>query len=152
MAMDFTNNYGVHPFWPVRDRWLYGDFVFIIEPFFFVLGVPPLLFALRSRIVRVLLGASLAAILVAAWTLTWVPPGAALIVSLLAALSLVLAYKLDPLGRIKLTCMAAFGVVVVFWGTHFAARARAAKSLPAAAVLHDLVLTPMPANPLCWSV
>jgi inner membrane protein len=152
MAMDFTNNYGVHPFWPVRDGWLYGDFVFIIEPFFFVLGVPPLLFALRSRVARVLLGASLAAVLVAAWTLSWVPPGAALVVSLLTALSLVLAYKLDPLERIKLTCVAAFGVVVVFLGTHFAARARAAKSLPAAAVLHDLVLTPMPANPLCWSV
>src|SRR5262249_32148902 len=25
IAMDFTNNYGVHPFWPLDDHWYYGD-------------------------------------------------------------------------------------------------------------------------------
>src|SRR4030095_2589138 len=32
IGMDFTNNYGVHPFWPLFDRWFYGDAVFIAEP------------------------------------------------------------------------------------------------------------------------
>ncbi|MDY6946837.1 MAG: metal-dependent hydrolase, partial [Pseudomonadota bacterium] len=32
IAMDFSNNYGVHPFWPLDNRWFYGDSVFIIEP------------------------------------------------------------------------------------------------------------------------
>jgi len=32
LALDWTNNYGVHPFWPVDNGWYYGDAIFIIEP------------------------------------------------------------------------------------------------------------------------
>ncbi|WP_370466973.1 metal-dependent hydrolase, partial [Salmonella enterica] len=34
IALDFTNSYGVHPFWPFDNRWYYGDAVFIVEPLF----------------------------------------------------------------------------------------------------------------------
>jgi inner membrane protein len=41
LLMDFTNSYGVHPWYPFDGRWLYGDMVFIIEPLFWVaIGVP----------------------------------------------------------------------------------------------------------------
>ncbi len=37
--MDWTNNYGVRPFLPWSSRWFYGDLVFIIDPWFWlVLG------------------------------------------------------------------------------------------------------------------
>ena len=29
LGMDFLNSYGVHPFWPIQNRWVYGDSVFI---------------------------------------------------------------------------------------------------------------------------
>src|SRR5690606_27267124 len=32
LTMDGWNTYGVHPFWPVVDRWFFGDAVFIVEP------------------------------------------------------------------------------------------------------------------------
>lgn len=32
LAMDFLNSYGVHPFWPLDNTWIYGDSLFIIEP------------------------------------------------------------------------------------------------------------------------
>src|SRR5688500_13795310 len=36
IALDYTNSYGVHPFWPVVNRWFYGDAVFIIEPWLWI--------------------------------------------------------------------------------------------------------------------
>jgi inner membrane protein len=32
ILLDFTNNYGVRPFWPISERWLSWDIVFIVEP------------------------------------------------------------------------------------------------------------------------
>ena len=30
ILLDYTNNYGVHPYWPFDNRWIYGDSVFIV--------------------------------------------------------------------------------------------------------------------------
>jgi inner membrane protein len=50
ILLDFTNNYGVRPFWPFFEKWYSWDIVFIFEPVIFVLLllglVIPLLFAL----------------------------------------------------------------------------------------------------------
>lgn len=53
ILLDFTNNYGVRPFWPFSERWYSWDIVFIIEPvmlglLFLGLVVPPL-FALIDK-------------------------------------------------------------------------------------------------------
>jgi inner membrane protein len=32
LLLDFTNNYGVRPFWPFSERWYSWDIVFIVEP------------------------------------------------------------------------------------------------------------------------
>lgn len=37
MLLDFTNNYGVRPFWPFSERWYSWDIVFIIEPVLWVI-------------------------------------------------------------------------------------------------------------------
>jgi len=53
ILLDFTNNYGVRPFWPFSGKWYSWDIVFIWEPVIFallILGlVVPLLFALIDR-------------------------------------------------------------------------------------------------------
>jgi len=53
IALDFTNNYGVRPFWPFSERWYSWDIVFIVEPVLLVvltLGlVLPGLFALINE-------------------------------------------------------------------------------------------------------
>jgi inner membrane protein len=53
ILLDFTNNYGVRPFWPVSERWYSWDIVFIIEPVmlvFLILGlVVPSLFGLIDK-------------------------------------------------------------------------------------------------------
>jgi inner membrane protein len=51
--LDFTNNYGVRPFWPFSERWYSWDIVFIVEPVMLallILGlVVPSLFNLIDR-------------------------------------------------------------------------------------------------------
>jgi len=53
ILLDFTNNYGVRPFWPFSERWYSWDIVFIFEPIMFtclMLGlIVPALFALIDK-------------------------------------------------------------------------------------------------------
>jgi inner membrane protein len=53
ILLDFTNNYGVRPFWPFSERWYSWDIVFIVEPVmlaFLALGlVVPFLFSLVDK-------------------------------------------------------------------------------------------------------
>jgi inner membrane protein len=53
ILLDFTNNYGVRPFWPFSERWYSWDIVFIFEPIMFgflLLGlIIPALFSLIDK-------------------------------------------------------------------------------------------------------
>ena len=53
ILLDFTNNYGVRPFWPFSEKWYSWDIVFIVEPVmlgFMILGlVLPSLFGLIDK-------------------------------------------------------------------------------------------------------
>ena len=53
ILLDFTNNYGVRPFWPFSEKWYSWDIVFIFEPIMFsllVLGlITPSVLSLISR-------------------------------------------------------------------------------------------------------
>jgi inner membrane protein len=53
ILLDFTNNYGVRPFWPFSERWISWDIVFIVEPvilIFLILGlIVPGLFSLINE-------------------------------------------------------------------------------------------------------
>jgi inner membrane protein len=81
ILLDFTNNYGVRPFWPFSEKWYSWDIVFIFEPIMFaflVLGlVVPSFFSLidkeigaRQRGPRGRIAASVALIaLLCLWTL-----------------------------------------------------------------------------------
>src|ERR1019366_8267788 len=53
ILLDFTNNYGVRPFWPFSEKWYSWDIVFIVEPVMLaslILGlIVPLLFGLIDK-------------------------------------------------------------------------------------------------------
>ncbi|MGA9783970.1 MAG: metal-dependent hydrolase, partial [Terracidiphilus sp.] len=53
ILLDWSNNYGVRPFFPFNDRWYAGSFMFIAEPvlwaIFLVALVLPALFSLTDR-------------------------------------------------------------------------------------------------------
>jgi inner membrane protein len=55
ILLDFTNNYGVRPFWPFSEKWYSWDIVFIFEPVMFgllLLGlvIPPIFSLIDNEI------------------------------------------------------------------------------------------------------
>src|ERR1700719_3398627 len=54
LLLDFTNNYGVRPFWPLSERWYSWDIVVIVEPALLValtlgLTLPALVALIKKR-------------------------------------------------------------------------------------------------------
>jgi inner membrane protein len=154
LALDWTNSYGVHPFWPIDNHWYYGDAVFIVEPWLWIVSVPALVRATESSVGRVLLSLVMLASLVLAWRVNIVSPGAAAALTGGAALSILVAFLLprDP----RIVAAIAGWITVTFVFAAGAARARGAllralqDATPAADVL-DVVVSPLPANPICMS-
>jgi inner membrane protein len=156
MAMDFSNNYGVHPFWPLYGGWIYGDFIFIVEPLYFVATVPALALASQSRAGKLLLGGIVLIGLALAWVTRFAGVGTASMLTLAAVAVLWLTHLLEPRRRVWFAVALSACITLTFFGASRIARARVVET---AAVgksgplrLLDASLTPAPSNPFCWSV
>jgi inner membrane protein len=154
VLMDFGNNYGVHPFWPVHDGWFYGDAIFIIEPWLMVAATGMAIGVSASRLLRGSLCAGLVGLLALAWT------------SRLAGVWLASALTLGALVWTAALWRASFrsrwswggGALCALWcillGTRYVARQNVREALAGDPSLElvDLVSTPAPGDPLCWSL
>lgn len=151
LVADSWNNYGVHPLWPLWSRWLYGDFIFIVEPLLMA-ALLPLVFAdARSRAGKVVGGALLLGVLALAWFVPGLPSTSALLTTLVAGL-LLLLQRAGP--RIGLSLGAALLVLATFLAGSRVAKARLAERVARVAPGERVVeigASPIPATPLCWS-
>jgi inner membrane protein len=157
VAMDFSNNYGVHPFWPLYDGWLYGDAVFIIEPLFWVLTIPALALASKRRATRLFLFGILAIGVALAWVTAFANGGTALFLTLAAAAFTALNFRLTQRARTIVACAGSLATALLFFVASAFARSAvvsAARNAPRGAPrveLADVSLAPAPSNPFCWS-
>lgn len=153
LLMDFGNNYGVHPFWPVTGAWFYGDSIFIVEPLWLAVLVPILSRTLDRRWLRVVIGVALVAVLVAYWFLPMFSWTARLCLLAVTALSGYVAWQATPIQRALYGAGAALAVALVFVVCSQLAKAQlrdaAMASFPAMTV-HDVSTAPLPGNPTCW--
>lgn len=152
ILLDFTNSYGVHPFWPFESSWYYGDAIFIIEPWLWVAAIPALLFGPRRLVGRVILSLALVGVLVLAWRVGMVPKDVAIVLTIGAALSLAAARLIAPRYRVLLATglwlsFEAFGFAMSSAAERLVAQEVAARAPNATLV--DVVLTSAAANPLC---
>jgi inner membrane protein len=154
IALDFTNSYGVHPFWPADNHWYYGDAVFIVEPLLWACSTP-LLFTLRSRVTRAVVALVLAVGIGLSWFSGLVPASLAALLTLLTV-GLAAVGRFAP-ARIAVAAGVAAWLVVT---AAFVATSRMADTqvdtlladdFPTARTL-DTVLTPTPVNPVCREV
>jgi inner membrane protein len=148
IALDWTNGYGVHPFWPVDDRWYYGDAVFIVEPWLWIAALPPLVLLVRSAVARGLLVVAFVAILGAAWTIGPLSRGTALVVTLGALAWAALVRAAPASRRVALGVAAFLGFEAVAFAASGAARARVRAAAGPGYV--DVALSPDAADPLCF--
>ena len=154
LAMDALNSYGVHPFWPVENRWYYGDSVFIVEPLYWA-AAAPLFFVVRSTAARIVVAlAPVAAIVVGAASHV-VLPAWCVGFAILTVIMLIVGARTS--ARTAALTSAAFMVFVT--GMFIVAGQAAGRSIDALANtdfpqdrLIDRILTPMPLNPVCWDV
>lgn len=152
LVLDSWNSYGIHPFWPLNNRWYYGDAIFILEPWFWVLlGIPIAANSptLRRRIVLV---AGLIALTLAAVWFGMMPAGA---LAAIAAIGVVLAFatrRAAPRAR-SATALATVALFVAsMFGLSHLARGLSLASLGTSSPgeIVDVILNPKPAVPLCW--
>lgn len=155
VALDASNEYGVHPFWPFDSGWFYGDTIFIIEPLFWAVAIPTLFAATRWLAGRVVWGALLALGVALTWGVGFVPWPSALATTALAIVAVVVARRASAGTRTAFAVVGSLVIVAVF------ACAGAAAASSARAVLAekhpdwetiDLSRSPLPATPLCWQM
>lgn len=154
LLMDAANSYGTHLFYPFSSAWHYGDAVFILEPWAWILLGSSLALNAKSRLFRVL-----------AWLLTLVPaaglafvglvPPAAAAALLLAAGAIAAATRHWPTRRRAAGALAA--TALLFLSLTALSRIAAAEVSRALAgtgsgAIVDLVLDANPGVPWCWSV
>jgi inner membrane protein len=151
IAMDSCNNYGTHPFWPLYSGWIYGDAVFILEPAFWASSIPPLVLAARSAVTRATLLAVLGLGLGAAFYVPFVPAPMAFALAGLALASFAMARSTGAGWRALVGIGASLAVAGMFFVAASVARAAVRAALDGADEVHDVVVTPMPANPLCFT-
>ncbi|MFN8669459.1 MAG: metal-dependent hydrolase [Gemmatimonadaceae bacterium] len=149
VALDFTNSYGVHPWWPFDARWIYGDAVFIVEPWLWIVALAPLAFIARGVAGRVLSGALLLTIVVAAWRVEMVGRAVAMVLTAGAVAWTLVSWRV-PRPRRAAVAIAGWIVLEVMFFTG-SALGRRAVAREVGATLRDVVLTPAPGNPLCLS-
>jgi inner membrane protein len=156
LLMDYTNSYGLHPWYPFDGRWLFGDMVFIVEPLFWVAIGVPMALIMRWRWLRLaglaLLFGALLAFAVRGY-LGWPSLAALLLIALLCGWA---QWRSGLQGRGGL--LLALGISVAFIGVQDvasqAARAQMTAILqatnPSMHVL-DVAMSAFPSQPLCWS-
>lgn len=154
LLMDGLNSYGVHPYWPFDNGWVYGDAVFIIEPLYWLSAIP-LMFTAKSLLARIVLAvAGLAALGIGVYVNRELAPWVVGLVLFAAAL-LLLGRRSSPRGATlgSATAMIAITATFFFSGriTEHRVESLAASTFPGEKSL-DHVLTPLPTNPLCWDV
>lgn len=156
LAMDFTNSYGVHPWYPFDGRWVYGDMVFIIEPLFWVAIGVPMALIMRWRTARWLALAGLLAALVAFAVkgyLGWIALAILLKVAVLCGAVQTRSGR-DSRAGVALGLAIGIGFIAVQGVASHLGRAQITAALqqvdPASKVL-DVVMTAFPSQPLCWA-
>lgn len=154
IAMDFANNYGVHPFWPVDNRWFYGDSIFIIEPLLWV-ACAPLAFIFKTHIARFAVLLLMVAAIALCFFSGMVPQPLAVAYALLVAAMLLIGQRAPTNVALAAALAVWLGTTAMFVIAAHTARSRidaiAAQHFPDSTLL-DRIVTPMPINPTCWEV
>jgi len=152
LAMDYSNSYGVHPFWPVDERWRYGDSVFIVEPLLWA-AAAPLVFLLRTRTARFAVALALLAAVMVSLGSGLVPRPLPYVLIALIAGMLLAARILSPGAALATGLTLWLAVTGLFVVAGHVASVRAAaiarEHFPQARLI-DVVLTPGPVDPVCW--
>lgn len=154
LIADAWNDYGVHPFWPVSNQWVYGDLIFILEPLLWLSLLPFAFFIARTKFFKgvcVFFGVLLLALCWSGKFMGWA-----------VALWLTLWGVAWSWGQFHVRLRAGFAaalavaaileVLGLFAVGRMIARERILGALPPEEELLAFSTSPAPGNPFCWRV
>ena len=154
LALDAANWYGVHPFFPIDNRWYYGDAFFIAEPWLWLVLATAAAANATTIVGRALLVAFLVVLPVSTVVVGLVPWESVLF---LAVVTLMFAWTVrhrpaHSRAALALLLCALFAAGMLLLSRLARAEVHAEAALPPPARALDIVMTPSPAFPVCWVV
>jgi inner membrane protein len=161
--LDWTNNYGIRFLLPWNPRWFYGDMVFIVDPFIWVvLGGAAFVLASKTKVSKFiwLTIAAIITFLIVVGPRSGDLPGAISIVWITALFAIIILFSLGARERwgTKIAFVA-IGIVLAYWGLLAFLHSRALEEGREAAygiavsngeTLGRIAAMPTLANPLRW--
>ena len=154
LVLDSWNVYGVHPFWPLDARWLYGDAIFIFEPWLWLLLGMCAAANARRGLARMAIAAVVATLCVGLTAAGVLPGGALAALAVGGAGFGWWARGRVPRSRAVVALAGSAIFVACMFGLAAVARARTRAAIgphPRGAIV-DVVVNPNPGWPVCWAV
>ena len=153
IGMDYLNSYGVHPLHPFNNEWFYGDRIFIIEPLMWSVLLPLLYLSAKSKWKHITKLPCSALIIfgVYAQALNFF---SLVVIGFLTIFTFYLLNKSSELMRpfksivlllLVISTFGVFGSLALDKIINDTENNRLTK-------LIDLIISPTPANPFCWTV
>jgi inner membrane protein len=151
LLADGWNSYGIHPFFPLSNRWFYGDAIYILEPWFWVLLGAAVVLNTRNRRGRWGLAALLIALPLVGAAIGVFPWPAVVAMTAVGAVLSTALRSLDEPRRAMISLVAMLTFVMLSVNLNGAVARQIDQTDPLAADRTlDLILNPHPGNPLCW--
>ena len=154
LALDWLNSYGVHPFFPFDSSWYYGDSVFILEPSLWVVLGVAVAFNARTRGARLAVALPLLVLVSTTASTGAIPWQSAAVLAAGAVTFGLFVRRWAPSTRAAAAFAVLSAIVAGFASTSRIARAEALQALSrdVHGEVIDVILTPNPSSPVCWSV
>jgi len=154
LALDALNSYGVHPFYPVDDNWYFGDAIFILEPSLWMLLGIAAAWNGRSGTARFAIALPILLLLGASASMGAIPLEMVGLLAVAGGIFAWAAFGLSPRARAAWGLALCAVIIAGFIGASRVARRAAVAALHQVlrGPVTDVILTPNPASPFCWSV
>jgi inner membrane protein len=152
LIMDTANSYGTHLWYPMSSGWVYGDAVFVLEPWLWaVLGATLALNAVRPSW-RVLIALLTLAPIGALVQVGLLQAGVCAVLAAVVGAAAALSRRWPPRARAAGVLAATAAIVVVMSGLSSVAKAEARRAIAGPAEVIDVIADANPGVPWCWAV
>lgn len=157
IGADFLNNYGVHPFTPFLNRWYYGDSVYIVEPLIWFSLLPFIATEAEKQWARTGWWMLSGAMIILVWLFPnfGTPLSGSLTLFFSTSALLIYRSRSAPLRAAIATTLFASVLGTFAFGGYRAreiAQDHWRNETKGEEIWSDSSSTPMPGNPLCWSL
>jgi inner membrane protein len=154
LVLDGLNSYGVHPYYPFDNKWYFGDAVFILEPWLWLILGIAVAWNGRSRTARLVASLPMLVLLCLTVFTGVIPLDAAAALAIVGGAFGWCAFRMASFTRTATALAVCAAIIGGLAATSRVARAAALEALAPGlrGEVVDVILRPNPSSPLCWAV